>query len=130
MEADKAMDAQTMRQCLRESMHIEKEIVALRQVNVEPAHIEPYGDKNHICYMMGEVPETGRTFYTTLEDHVCLLGCQATGLDPDLDTMDAEELRKSEHFHVAAINIFPSAPDINATNKRPAAVTAGNGEEM
>ena len=57
---------------------------------------------------MGEVLEEGRTFYTILDDHVCLLGCAATGLDPELVTMDTQEHRESENFHVSAINIFPT----------------------
>jgi uncharacterized protein (DUF169 family) len=77
-------------------------------MKVEPAQLEAYQDKNHICYMMGEVLEEGRTFYTILDDHVCLLGCAATGLDPDLATMDNEQHQESEHLHVSAINVFPS----------------------
>lgn len=93
---------------LKNQLGIKKEIVALKQVKEVPSHYTAYGDKNHICYMMGEVLEEGKTFYTVLSDHVCLLGCAATGLDPDLATMGGKELRESEEFHVSAINIFPT----------------------
>ena len=68
--------------CLKQTLKIEKEIIALRQLKEELPQFEVYQDKNHICYMMGEVLEEGKTFYTILENHVCLLGCAATGLDP------------------------------------------------
>jgi uncharacterized protein (DUF169 family) len=102
------MDTKTIKQRLKDGLGINKEIIALRQMKVEPAQCEAYQDKNNICYMMGEVLEEGRTFYTILDDHVCLLGCAATGLDPELATMDNEGYRESEDFHVSAINIFPS----------------------
>jgi uncharacterized protein (DUF169 family) len=57
---------------------------------------------------MGEVLEEGRTFYTVLDDHVCLLGCAATGLDPALAIMDDGQRQESESYHVSAINIFPT----------------------
>jgi uncharacterized protein (DUF169 family) len=102
------MDTKTIKQRLKDGLGINKEIIALRQMHVEPAQFEAYQDKNNICYMMGEVLEEGRTFYTILDDHVCLLGCAATGLDPELATMDNQQHESSEDFHVSAINIFPS----------------------
>ena len=101
------MDPKTIKQRLRDDVGFQKEIIALRQVKGEPEEIDAYNDKNNICYMMGEVLEEGRTFYTVLDDHVCLLGCAATGLDPELATMDPEQHRKSEDFHVGSVNIFP-----------------------
>jgi uncharacterized protein (DUF169 family) len=102
------MDTKQIKQRLKDGLGIHKEIIALRQVKVEPQEFDAYQDKNNICYMMGEVLEEGRTFYTILDDHVCLLGCAATGLDPELVTMDTQEHRESENFHVSAINIFPT----------------------
>jgi len=102
------MNTRTIKQRLKDGLGIEKEIIALRQMKVEPAQCEAYQDKNNICYMMGEVLEDGKTFYTILDDHVCLLGCAATGLDPELATMDTAQHQESENFHVSAINIFPS----------------------
>jgi uncharacterized protein (DUF169 family) len=58
--------------------------------------------------MMGEVLAEGKTFYTVLDDHVCLLGCAATGLDPDLAIMDDSQRQASESFHVSTVNIFPT----------------------
>ena len=102
------MDTETLKSRLRNEIGIHSEIIALKQTKEEPAGIEAYGDMNHICYMMGEVLEEGRTFYTTLKDHVCLLGCAATGLDPSLQTMSAEQQQESQEFHVGSINIFPT----------------------
>ena len=102
------MDTRQIKERLKDDLGINKEIIALRQMKVEPAQCEAYRDKNNICYMMGEVLEDGRTFYTILDDHVCLLGCAATGLDPELAIMDNAQQQESENFHVSAINIFPS----------------------
>jgi uncharacterized protein (DUF169 family) len=102
------MDASTIKQLLKDELGIEKEIVALKQMKEEPPQLEAYRDKNNICYMMGEVLEEGKTFYTVLEDHVCLLGCAATGLDPALQKISDEQRRESDQFHVGAVNIFPS----------------------
>jgi uncharacterized protein (DUF169 family) len=102
------MDASTIKQLLKDELGIEKEIVALKQMKEEPPRLEAYRDKNNICYMMGEVLEEGKTFYTVLEDHVCLLGCAATGLDPALQKISDEQRRESDQFHVGAVNIFPS----------------------
>ena len=60
------MDATAMRAQLKEGLKIRKEIVALTQTKEKPAHIDAYQDKNHICYMMGEVVEERKTFYTIL----------------------------------------------------------------
>lgn len=103
------MDTRTIKHRLRDDLGIGK-VVGLRRLHDEPLHVAAYRDKNNICYMMGEVLEEGRTFYTILDDHVCLLGCVATGLDPALATMDQAQQGESEDFHVSAINIFPSEP--------------------
>ena len=102
------MDAKDIKLNLKDGLRIEKEIIALKQMKEEPSEFEAYQDKNNICYMMGEVLEEGKTFYTILEDHVCLLGCAATGLDPILQIMGNEQRQESDQFHVGAINIFPS----------------------
>ncbi len=102
------MDDRSLRGVLKNDLHIRKEVVALRQYTQEPASFQAYRDKNNICYMIGEVLEEGRTFYTVLDDHVCLLGCAATGLDPALAIMDDGQRRESESYHVSAINIFPT----------------------
>jgi uncharacterized protein (DUF169 family) len=101
------MDATTIKTRLHDELGIKKEIVALKQVKEEPSGLEGYQDKNHICYMMGEVLEEGKTFYTTLKDHVCLLGCAATGLDPSLQSMSDNQRRESADIHVG-VNVFPS----------------------
>jgi uncharacterized protein (DUF169 family) len=102
------MDDQTLRRIVKEDLNIRKEVIALRQCKQEPADFPAYRDKNNICYMMGEVLEEGKTFYTVLDDHVCLLGCAATGLDPALAIMNDGQRRESESYHVSAINIFPT----------------------
>ncbi len=102
------MDTEAIKRVLRNETGINSEIIALKQAKEEPAGIKKYGDMNNICYMFGEVLEEGRTFYTTLEDHVCLLGCAATGLDPSLQTISDKQLQDSESFHVGSINIFPT----------------------
>ena len=114
------MDPKTIKQRLRDGVGFKKEIIALRQMKDVPEEFDAYQDKNNICYMMGEVLEEGRTFYTVLDDHVCLLGCAATGLDPELAAMDTEQQRKSEDFHVSGINIFP-AERIQAKAEKEAA---------
>jgi uncharacterized protein (DUF169 family) len=102
------MDDRSLRGVLKDDLHIRKEVVALRQFKQEPAGFQAYRDKNNICYMIGEVLEEGKTFYTVIDDHVCLLGCAATGLDPALAIMDDGQRRESESYHVSAINIFPT----------------------
>lgn len=102
------MDDASLRRRLQEDLKIRKEIIALRQFTQEPADFQAYRDKNNICYMMGEVLDEGKTFYTVLDDHVCLLGCAATGLDPSLSIMDEGRRQESERFHVNAVNIFPT----------------------
>ncbi len=101
------MDLSNSVKCLKQTLKIEKEIIGLRQLKEELPQFEVYQDKNHICYMMGEVLDEKKIFYTILENHVCLLGCAATGLDPGLATMDSEERTESDQFHVSGINIFP-----------------------
>jgi uncharacterized protein (DUF169 family) len=58
--------------------------------------------------MIGEVLDEGKTFCTILENHICLLGCAATGLDPGFSTLDNKERSESDQFHVSGINIFPT----------------------
>ena len=93
---------------LHGTLGIKKNGIALKQAKQEPAGIEAYADMNNICYMMAEALEEQKTFYTTLKDHVCTLGCAATGLDPVLAQMSDEERTASDQYHTAAINIFPS----------------------
>ncbi len=100
------MDEATVISILKNQLGIKKQIIALKLAKEIPANIEKYQDKNNICYMMGEMLEEPKTFYTTMEDHVCLLGCAATGLDPSLEQMSEEERKHSEQLHVSSINIF------------------------
>jgi uncharacterized protein (DUF169 family) len=102
------MRADTIREVLHGKLGMQKSIIALKLARQEPADIEKYADMNNICYMMAEVLEENKVFYTTLENHVCLLGCAATGLDPALTRMSDDERADSDHFHTAAINIFPT----------------------
>jgi uncharacterized protein (DUF169 family) len=122
------MDERSIRHVLREDLHISKEVIALRQCRQEPAGFQAYRDKNNICYMMGEVLEEGRTFYTVLDDHVCLLGCAATGLDPALAIMDDGQRRESEGYHVSAINIFPTEAIQQNAEREAQALFPGFGE--
>lgn len=102
------MDDVSLGRRLKEDLKIRREVIAIKQFQQEPADFQAYGDKNNICYMMGEVLDEGKTFYTVLDDHVCLLGCAATGLDPSLAVMDESQRQESERFHVSAVNIFPT----------------------
>jgi len=102
------MDSETIQTLLRRTLGIKKNGIALKQAKQEPAGIEAYADMNNICYMMAEALAEQKTFYTTLKDHVCTLGCAATGLDPVLAQMSDEERAQSDQYHTAAINIFPS----------------------
>ena len=102
------MDDLSLRHRLKEDLKISKEVIALRQCKEVPSDFQAYGDKNNICYMMGEVLEEGKTFYTVLDDHVCLLGCAATGLDPALSIMTEGHRQESERYHVNTVNIFPT----------------------
>jgi uncharacterized protein (DUF169 family) len=102
------MDAGAIKSILKNELGIRTELIALKQTKEEPEKIIKYGDMNNICYMFGEVLEEGKTFYTTLKDHVCLLGCVATGLDPTLETINDKQRQDSEDFHVGSINIFPT----------------------
>jgi uncharacterized protein (DUF169 family) len=105
---------------LSQFLHIEREVVGLQQLNDQPPAEEIYQDKNHICYMIGEVLDEGKTFCTVLENHVCLLGCAATGLDPGLSTLDSNGRSESDQFHVSGINIFPNE-QIQAVSEKEAA---------
>jgi uncharacterized protein (DUF169 family) len=102
------VDAESIKKILRNKININTEIIALKLLKEQPQGIKEYGDMNNICYMMGEVLEDGKTFYTTLKDHVCLLGCAATGLDPSLQAMTDKQRKESDNFHISSINIFPT----------------------
>jgi uncharacterized protein (DUF169 family) len=102
------MNITAIKAILRDTLGIKKEVIALKCAKEPPAHINAYGDMNNICYMMGEVLEEKKTFYTTLKDHVCTLGCAATGLDPRLQKMDDAARKETENYHVATVNIFPT----------------------
>jgi len=106
---------------LKKFLRIGREVVGLQQLKDEPPQEEVYQDKNHICYMIGEVLEEGKTFCTVLENHVCLLGCEATGLDPGLSTLDGKERSESDQFHVSGINIFPNE-EIQGISEKEAAL--------
>jgi uncharacterized protein (DUF169 family) len=113
------MDTEYIKSIIHNTLGIKKEIIALKQAKEKPAGIKKYGDLNNICYMMGEVLEEKKTFYTTLKDHVCTLGCAATGLDPALRQMGDAERKESEQYHVTTVNIFPTE-EIQAKAEREA----------
>ena len=102
------MDIKAINSVLHDILGIKKIVIALKLAKKKPAGIKEYGDLNNICYMMGEVLEEKKTFCTTLKDHVCTLGCAATGLDPALRQMDDAARKENEEYHVATVNIFPS----------------------
>jgi uncharacterized protein (DUF169 family) len=102
------MDIEAIKSILHDTLGIKKEVIALKLAKEKPAGIDAYQDLNNICYMMGEVLEEKKTFYTTLKDHVCTLGCAATGLDPALRQMDDAAQKENEEYHVATVNIFPT----------------------
>jgi len=113
------MDIKVISSILRDTLGIKKEIIALKLAKQKPANIKEYGDLNNICYMMGEVLAEKKTFFTTLKDHVCTLGCAATGLDPALRKMDDASRKENEQYHVATVNIFPTE-EIQAKAEREA----------
>ena len=102
------MDIEAIKSILHYTLGIKKEVIALKLAKEKPAGIDAYQDLNNICYMMGEVLEEKKTFYTTLKDHVCTLGCAATGLDPALRQMDDAAQKENEEYHVTTVNIFPT----------------------
>ena len=102
------MHADTIHAVLHGKLGIKKAVIALKLAKQEPAAIDKYTAMNNICYMMAEVLEENKVFYTTLENHICLLGCAATGLDPALSQLSDEQRTDSEQFHTASINIFPT----------------------
>jgi uncharacterized protein (DUF169 family) len=116
------MDQATILSMLHGTLGIKKDVIALRRSHLEPAGITAYADMNNICYMMAEAIEEEKTFYTTLKDHVCTLGCAATGLDPGLAQMSDEERATSDQYHTAAINIFPSEEIQNRAEQHAAAL--------
>ena len=93
---------------LKQELGFDSTIIALQQAKEKPSDIEEYRDKNNICYMMCEVLEEKKTFYTIYENHVCTLGCTATGLDPVHNVLSDEERQASEEIHVGSINVFPT----------------------
>lgn len=102
------MNNDMIRSILHKTLEIKKQVIALKLAEHEPAGVAKYTDMNNICYMMAEVLEEEKVFYTTFENHVCLLGCAATGLDPALQKMSDEQRTESDQYHTALINIFPS----------------------
>ena len=102
------MDTKAINSTIRDTLGIKKEVIALKLAKEKPVNIREYGEMNNICYMIGEALEEKKTFYTTLKDHVCTLGCVATGLDPVLQQMDVAARKDSEEYHVTTVNIFPS----------------------
>ncbi len=101
------MDPKTIALRLKEDLGFESTIIALKQVKEKPSNIEAYGDKNNICYMFREVLEERKTFYTIFEEHVCTLGCIATGLGSiSNETINAEPAGSGD-IHVG-VNIYPS----------------------
>ncbi|MEI6126205.1 MAG: DUF169 domain-containing protein [Pseudomonadota bacterium] len=102
------MNSGEIHSLLHGTLGIKKEAVALKLSEKEPETILKYTDMNNICYMMAEALEENKVFYTTLETHVCLLGCAATGLDPALTQMNNEQRSESDQFHTSGINIFPT----------------------
>ena len=102
------MDTEYIKSTLHDTLGIKKEVIALKLAKEKPAGIDAYQDLNNICYMMGEVLEEKKTFYTTLKDHVCTLGCAATGLAPALRQMDDAARKENEEYHVTTVNIFPT----------------------
>jgi uncharacterized protein (DUF169 family) len=116
------MNHETIPSILHGTLGIKKNGIALKQAREEPAGIEAYTDMNNICYMMAEALEEQKTFYTTLKNHVCTLGCAATGLDPVLAQMSNEERTASDQFHTSAINIFPSEEIQNRAEQQAAAL--------
>ena len=102
------MDIKAINSILHDTLGIKKEIIALKLAKEKPVGIKEYGELNNICYMMGEVLEEKKTFYTILKDHVCTLGCAATGLDPALRQMDDTTQKENEEYHVTTVNIFPT----------------------
>src|SRR5512139_3170213 len=113
------MDTKHIKSILHSTLGIKKEVIALKLAKERPAGIDAYGDMNNICYMMGEALEEKKTFYTTLKDHVCTLGCAATGLDPVLRQMDDAARKENAEYHVATVNIFPTE-EIQAKAEREA----------
>jgi len=63
------MDDLSLRHRLKEDLKNQQGGNSLRQCKEVPSDFQAYGDKNNICYMMGEVLEEGKTFYTILDDH-------------------------------------------------------------
>jgi uncharacterized protein (DUF169 family) len=102
------MDIKAINSILRDTLGIKKEIIALKLAKGKPVGIREYGELNNICYMLGEVLEEKKTFYTILKDHVCTLGCAATGLDTALRQRDDTARKENEEYHVTTVNIFPT----------------------
>jgi uncharacterized protein (DUF169 family) len=116
------MNSAAIQSLLHGTLGIKKKVIALQRSRQEPAGIKAYADMNNICYMMAEAIEEDKIFYTILKDHVCTLGCAATGLDPGLRQMSDGARAASDQYHTAGINIFPTEEIQNRAEQQAAAL--------
>lgn len=84
---------------------IKKEFVGIKVWKDEPQDIQKYEDKAFpgMCTQIGEVLETGKTFYTVNDQHYCTGGVIATGL---LRSYSREKSMKVVKMHLKMTNDY------------------------
>ena len=96
------MTNQQIQETIRSVLGIKKEFVGIKVWKKEPRDIQKYGERAFpgICTQIGEVLETGKTFYTDSEQCFCTGGVIATGVAPPLSEEERNEMLKV-HFEIS-----------------------------
>ncbi len=96
------MTNQQIQETIREVLGIKKEFVGIKVWKEEPKDIQKYQERAFpgICTQIGEVLETGKTFYTDKDQCFCTGGVIATGVATPLSEEERNEMIKV-HFEVS-----------------------------
>ena len=96
------MTNQQIQETIRSVLGIKKEFVGITVWKEEPKDIQKYGERAFpgICTQIGEVLETGKTFYTDKDQCFCTGGVIATGVSPPVSEEERDEMLKV-HFEIS-----------------------------
>jgi uncharacterized protein (DUF169 family) len=96
------MDKQLAIQTIHTTLSLKKEIVGLKTWQQPPAHIPRYSGNAFpgLCTQIGEVLESGATFYTDRDQCFCTGGVVSTGVAPPISEEERHEMLKA-HFAVS-----------------------------
>ena len=99
------MTNRQMQETIMETLDLKKELVGIKVWEKEPQDIPKYEEKAFpgMCTQIGEVLQTGKTFYTVKEQHYCTGGVVATGVLP---AYSREQSRKVVKMHLKMTNDY------------------------